>query len=52
MIIEYWNYSGVLPDGTFENDPDHANGQLDPNPKMDTSGLHHKQTRSTVASGL
>lgn len=52
MKIEYWNDSDVHPDGTFENDPEHHRGQFDPKPKIDTSGLHHLQTRSTVEAGL
>lgn len=52
MRVEYWNYANVKPDGTFEDDPEHKHGSVCPEPKMDTSGDHHLQTRSTVEAGL
>ena len=52
MRIKYWTYSGVKLDGTFENDPNNNEGSVHVNPRMDTSGNHHYNTRSTRASGL
>lgn len=52
MKVEYWSYNNVKPDGTFENDPEHHQGSVKAKPQMDTSGLHHLQTRSTVEAGL
>jgi hypothetical protein len=48
MKIEYWSYQNVLPNGTIKGEL----GEIDPIPKINTSGLHHAQTRSTVESGL
>lgn len=52
MKIEYWQYSGLNLDGTFEGDPENKQGSVCHKPKMDTSGLHHPNTRSAVESGL
>lgn len=52
MRIEYWDYSNLNPDGTFRDDPDHKQGKLDINPRMDISGFHHLQTASTIRDGL
>lgn len=52
MRVEYWSHSNVLPDGTFENDPEHRKGSVGTKPKMNTSGKHNLQTRSTVEAGL
>ena len=52
MRVEYWMYQGVKPDGRFENDPEHREGAVNPNPRMDTSGGHHAQTASTERDGL
>ena len=51
MRVEHWSYSGVLPDGTFENDPQYLQGQVHPEPRIATSGNHHMQTPSTIESG-
>ncbi|HEX6827255.1 MAG TPA: hypothetical protein VF077_13130 [Nitrospiraceae bacterium] len=48
MKISYWTYHGIKPDGTLDGAP----GQVCVTPKMDTSGNHHAQTRSTIESGL
>ena len=51
MKVEYWSYSNVKPDGRFENDPDHKQGSVRPQPEMATSGRHWLPTRDTLASG-
>ena len=52
MKIKYWCHSNVLPDGSFENDPSHFLGKVNPKASMNTSGSHHLQTPSSVAAGL
>lgn len=52
MKVEYWSYSSVKPDGTFENDEAHGEGSVRAQPGMATSGMHWRQTRSTVEAGL
>lgn len=52
MKVEYWSYANVKPDGTFENDPEHLEGSVRPQPEMSVSGMHHLQTRSVIEAGL
>ena len=52
MKIEYWNHSEVNEDG-IKGDPVQPElGAIRTEPGMDTSGMHHLQTPSTIRSGL
>lgn len=53
MKIEYWSESEVNEDGTIGfGTPNPALGSVSVEPGMNTSGMHHAQTPSTVRSGL
>jgi len=52
MRIEYSHYVGVNTDGTFENDPEHLQGSVHPDARIDTSGGHHAQTPTNIEDGL
>ena len=52
MKIEYWTESEINEDGTMGNPVHTERGAIGTKPRMDTSGMHHLQTRSTHEAGL
>jgi hypothetical protein len=48
MKVRYWTHSDVNKDGTHK----YRDGAIRTDARVDTSGKHHLQTRSTVESGL
>lgn len=52
MKIEYWTESEINEDGTVGDPVQPERGSIGTKPRMETSGMHHLQTRSTVEAGL
>lgn len=52
MKIEYWTQSEINEDGTMGNPVQPERGSVNTDPRMDTSGMHHLQTRSLKRDGL
>jgi hypothetical protein len=52
MKIQYWTKTDVNENGSMGIPADPTLGTVCTTPKMDTSGNHHLQTRSTQRDGL
>lgn len=52
MRIEYWSIDEVNEDGTIGDPVRPGDGAVCTEPRMETSGMHHLQTRSTERDGL